>query len=479
MVAERFVPAGSGLNDTAVAAFAASLSGGGEVIRPTDEAYDGARRVWNGMIDRRPALIVRCAETNGVVHAIAFARTNSLPIAVRGGGHSAPGYGTCDGGLVIDLSPMKTVTVDPIARVARAGAGALLGDLDRATQAHGLAVPAGMVSDTGIAGLTLGGGMGWLSRQFGLTIDNLLAVEIVTADGDVLRASEEEHPDLFWAIRGGSGNFGVVTTFELALHPVTQVLGGMLIYPFPMAGEVLRFYREIATSAPDELTIHAALVTGPDGRRAAAILACYSGDLEEGERVLAPIRAFGPPVADLIRPMKYSEMNTLIDEANPSGLLNYWKWNGLRELSDDVIDTAIEFFARVPSPRTVVTLDQLHGAARRISPTATAFAHRDAPYGLVLLSMWSDPDESERNIAWTRDLAAATEQYATGGVYVNGLAEDQARAVYGINYDRLVAVKNAYDPTNIFCHNQNIKPTVGATTKDGLQIRASLGVESA
>ncbi len=254
MVAERFAPTGSALKDNALAAFTASLSGGSEVIRPTDEAYNAARRVWNGMIDRRPALIARCAETTDVVHAIAFARTNSLPIAIRGGGHSAPGYGTCDGGLVIDLSPMKTVMVDPVARVARAGAGALLGDLDRATQAHGLAVPAGMVSDTGIAGLTLGGGMGWLSRQFGLTVDNLLAVEIVTADGDVLRASAEEHPDLFWAVRGGSGNFRVVTTFEYHLHPVgPEILGGILLYPIEQATSVLRHFRDVMNAARTNL----------------------------------------------------------------------------------------------------------------------------------------------------------------------------------------------------------------------------------
>ena len=435
----------------------------GSLIRPGDPDYDEGRKIFNGMIDRRPALIARCADAADVAAAIQFARGNGLVVSVRSGGHGVAGHSVVDGGLVIDLSLMKAVEVDAERRIAGAGAGLRLGELIVATERYGLVTPTGTASDTGVGGLTTGGGYGWLTGKYGLAVDSVVGAEVVTADGRILQVSAEEHPDLFWAIRGGSGNFGVVTTFDFALHPVTQVLGGMLIYPFPMAGEVLRFYRDVAASAPDELTVHAVLATGPDGRPVAAIIACYCGDLAEGARVLAPIRAFGPPVADLIRPMKYSEMNTLIDEANPSGLLNYWKWNGLRELSDDAIDTAVEFFARVPSPRTVITIDQLHGVARRVSPTATAFAHRDAPYGLAIISMWDDPDESERNIAWTRDLAAATEPYATGGVYVNGLGEDQARAAFGVNYDRLVAVKNVYDPTNVFCHNQNIKPTVDAT----------------
>ena len=434
----------------------------GSLVRPGDPDYDEARKVFNGMIDRRPALIARCADAADVAAAIQVARGNGLVVSVRSGGHGVAGHAVVDDGLVIDLSPMKAVEVDAQRRIARAGAGLRLGELIVATERHGLVTPTGTVSDTGVGGLTTGGGYGYLSGRYGMAVDNVVGAEVVTADGRIVRASADQHPDLFWAIRGGSGNFGVVTTFELVLHPVPQVLGGMLIYPFPTAGEVLRFYREIAATAPDELTVYAALVTGPDGRQAVAVMACYSGDIAEGERVLAPIRAFASPVADLIRPMPYSTMNTLIDAANPSGLLNYWKWNGLRELSEEAIDTVVDFVARVPSPRTVVLIDQLHGAARRVSPTATAFAHRDAPHGLVVLSMWSDPEETERNIAWTRELAAATEPYSTGGAHVNGVVEEQARAVYGVNYDRLVEVKNAYDPTNVFRHNQNIKPTVDA-----------------
>ena len=434
----------------------------GSLVRPGDPDYDQARKVFNGMIDRRPALIARCADAADVAAAIQFARGNGLVVSVRSGGHGVAGHAVVDDGLVIDLSPMKAVEVDAQRRIARAGAGLRLGELIVATERYGLVTPTGTVSDTGVGGLTTGGGYGYLSGKYGMAVDNVVGAEVVTADGRIVRASADEHPDLFWAIRGGSGNFGVVTTFELALHPVPQVLGGMLIYPGPMAGEVLRFYREVAAAAPDELTVYAALVTAPDGRQAVAVMACYSGDIAEGEQVLAPIRAFGSPVADLIRPMPYSTMNTLIDDANPSGLLNYWKWNGLRELSEEAIDTVVDFVARVPSPRTVVLIDQLHGAARRVSPTATAFAHRDAPHGLVVLSMWSHPEESERNIAWTRELAAATAPYATGGAHVNGVVEDRPRAAFGVNYDRLVKVKNAYDPTNVFRHNQNIKPTVDA-----------------
>ena len=451
---------GPALDDGAVRAFAARLSGA--LVLPADPGYDAERAVFNGMIDRRPAMIARCADAVDVSAAVQFGRDHGLVVSVRSGGHGVAGHSIADGSLVIDLSLMKGVEVDAERRVARAGAGLRLGELIEATERFGLVTPTGTMSDTGIGGLTTGGGYGWLAGRFGMAVDNVVGAEVVTADGRILRASADEHPDLFWAIRGGSGNFGVVTTFELALYPVTQVLGGMLVYPFPMAAEVLRFYREVAATAPDELTTYAALVTGPDGNKAVAILACYSGDLADGERVLAPIRAFGPPVADLIGPMPYSAINTLIDAANPSGMLNYWKWNGLRSLSDEAIDTVIGFFANVPSPRTAILIDQLHGAARRVSPTATAFAHRDAPHGLVVLSMWSDPAESASNIAWTRELAAATEPYSTGGVYVNGEGDDRARAAFGVNYDRLVEIKNVYDPTNVFRHNQNIAPSVAA-----------------
>ncbi len=473
MVAERFAPTGSALNENALAAFTASLSGGSEVIRPTDEAYDAARRVWNGMIDKRPALIVRCAETNDVVHAVAFARTNALPIAIRGGGHSAPGYGTCDGGLVIDLSPMKQVSVDPIARVARAGAGALLGDLDRATQAHGLAVPAGMVSDTGIAGLTLGGGMGWLSPQFGLTIDNLLAVEIVTADGDVLRASAEEHPDLFWAVRGGSGNFGVVTTFEYRLHPVgPEILGGILLYPIEQAPAVLRHFRDILDAAPDQLGAAAVVITAPpqppfppalQGKPVMAIAVCYAGDLTEGERAVQPLREFGEPALDLIGPMPYVAMQSMFDAASPHGL-HYWeKSSYLRELSDEAIDAYVAAVGQPTSPFSQVLLSRFGGAIGRVPEDATAFSHRDGAYVLFAIGAWSPEDpERERHIAWVRRLAETLSPVSTGGAYVNGLSEggaERVRSAYRpATYDRLAKIKAAYDPSNIFHINQNIAP---------------------
>jgi FAD/FMN-containing dehydrogenase len=365
--------------------------------------------------------------------------------------------------MTIDFSLMKQVDVDPVKRVAKAQPGVRLGELIVATEIYGLVSPTGTASDTGLAGLTLGGGYGWLSGKYGMAVDNLLAAEVVTADGQVLRASADENQDLYWALRGGSGNFGVVTSFELKLYLLPEVLGGMLLYPFEQAREVLRFYRSVAATAPDELTIYSALVTGPDGNKAVAIALCYSGSVLEGERILAPIRAFGTPLVDMIARRKYSEMNMLLDVANPPGLQNYWKWNGIREVSDDAIEIIIDAFSRVPSPRSVILIDQLHGAASRVSPTATAFAHRDAPHGLVIVSMWEDPADADCNIAWTRELAQATEPFSTGGVYVNADSSNKAHAAFGVNHDRLVAIKTIYDPTNFFRNNQNIKPAASTT----------------
>lgn len=432
----------------------------GQLILPGDAEYDEARKVFNGMIDRTPALIARPVNTQDVVEAVKFGRSHDLLVAVRGGGHSVAGHSVCQNGLLIDLSLMKGVEVDMERRIARAQPGLRLGEYIVETEKHGLVTPVGTVSDTGLAGLTLGGGYGWLSGRYGMTVDNLVGAEVVLADGRVVRASPDEHPDLLWALCGGSGNFGIVTSFELKLYPVTQVLGGMLIYPFPMAREVLRFYRDFASTAPDELITYAAIVTGPDGQQVVGVIPCYSGSLEEGQRVLAPLRDFGPPVADMIAPMPYSQMNTLIDAANPPGLQNYWKWRGLKSLPDEAIDTIVDFAGRVPSPRSVILIDQLHGAALRVSPTETAFAHRDAPHGLVILSMWEDPEDMEANITWAREFAAATEQFCTGGVYVNGTSANEARAAYGVNHARLSEIKAKYDPTNFFRHNQNIKPAV-------------------
>jgi FAD/FMN-containing dehydrogenase len=432
----------------------------GEVVFPGDEGYDEVRKVFNGMIDRRPALIARCVDTQDVVRCVRFAREHDLLVSVRGGGHSVAGHGVCDGGLMIDLSLMKGIEVDAKNRAAKAGPGLRLGEFIAETEKYGLVSPTGTVSDTGLAGLTLGGGYGYLSGKYGLALDNLLSAEVVTADGRVLKANSEEHPDLYWALRGGSGNFGVVTSFELKLHPVTRVLGGVLVHPFQRAGEVLSFYREVAASAPDELTTYAALATTPDGQQAVAIMPCYCGPMREGERILEPIRAFGPPTADLIRPMKYSEMNMLVDAANPTGMQNYWKGNLMRELSDGAIDAIVEHAARVPSPRTVILIDHLHGAATRVAPSETAFAHRDTRHNVMTMSMWEDPADAEANIAWTRGLSAAIEPFAPGTVYVNGAYEQRPFAAYGANYDRLAEIKTAYDPTNFFRHNQNISPKV-------------------
>lgn len=448
------------LDDDILSALRAGLHGA--LILPRDPDFDAARQVFNAMIDRRPLAIARCADTTDVVTAVNFARHHGLPVSVRSGGHGVAGHCVCHDGLMIDLSSMKGIVVDPDRRVTFAQPGLRLGEFILATERYGLVSPTGTVSDTGLAGLTLGAGYGWLNGKYGLAIDNLVGAEVVTADGRVLHASADEHPDLFWALRGGSGNFGIVTSFELRLHPVSQVLGGMLIYPFPRAGEVLRFYREIAAAAPDELTLYAALLTAPDGNQVVGIVPCWCGSLEEGERVLAPIRAFGPPLADLIQPMPYSTMNTLTDEVIPSGFRHYWKQNLLRELSDDALDTIIDHVTRVVSPRTVVLIDHVHGAARRVAPTATAFPHRDAPHGLVMLSMWDDPANDEANIHWTRELAAATRPFATGGAYVNEAWDEKPGAAFGVNYERLVTIKNRYDPANLFRHNTNIAPTVNA-----------------
>jgi len=431
----------------------------GALVLPRDPDFDATRQIFNAMIDRRPVAIARCADTADVVAAVDFGRSHGLPITVRGGGHGVAGHCVHDGGLMIDLSTMKGIQVDPDRRVAHAQPGLRLGEFILATEQFGLVSPTGTVSDTGLAGLTLGAGYGYLNGKYGLAIDNVLGAEVVTADGQVLHANADENPDLFWALRGGSGNFGIVTMFELRLHPVPQVLGGMLIHPFPRAGDVLRFYRDAAAAAPDELTLYAGFVTTPDGHQAVAIIPCWCGPLEEGERVLAPIRAFGPPIADLVRPMPYSTMNTLTDEAAPPGLRHYWKQSLLRGLTDDAIDTIIAHVARVPSPRTVVLIEHVHGAAQRVAPTATAFPHRDTSHGVVMLSMWDDAAHDATNTGWTRELATAVRPFATGGAYVNAAWDEKPGAAFGVNYERLVTIKDRYDPTNLFRHNTNIAPT--------------------
>lgn len=430
----------------------------GKVVVPTDDGYDDARKVFNAMIDRRPAAIVTVSCTDDVVEAVKFARSNQLALTVRGGGHGVAGNCVRDGALMIDLSGMKKVDVDPERRVAVAEGGVKLGELITTTERFGLVTPTGTASDTGIAGLTLGAGFGYLCGKYGLAVDNLLGAEIVTCDGEVLHVSESEHPDLFWALRGGSGNFGVVTKFEFTLYPLPQILGGMLIFPYPIARDALHFYRDFAASTPDELTLYAALLTGPDGRKAVGMIVAWSGDIAEGERVLAPLRAFGPPVADLIRPMPYSEINTLVDASAPPGLRGYWKQLMFREVSDEAIDVIIDAFEHVPSPRTVILLDHVHGAVHRVVPTATAFPHRDIRHSLLILSMWNDADDDEQNIAWSRQLAAAEQPYCSGGAYVNEPLDEKTASAFGVNLERLIEIKQRYDPENTFRSNLNFAP---------------------
>lgn len=432
----------------------------GQLIVPGDATYDEARTVFNRMIDRRPAAIIECADTSDVVAAVNFARESGLTLTVRSGGHGVAGHCIADGGIMIDLGPMKGLTVDTERHIARAQPGLRLGEFITGLERYGMVSPTGTNSDTGIGGLTLGGGFGWLVGKYGFAVDNIVGAEVVLASGEVVHASDEEHPDLLWALRGGSGNFGVVTSFEMKVYPLAQVIGGMLIHPFARAHEVLRFYREAAANAPDELTMYAGFVTTPDGHQAVAMMVCWSGEIGEGERVLAPIRAFGPPLADLVRPMSYSEMISLTDEATASPLRHYWKMNLLQSLGDDAIDTIIEHIANVPSPRSVILIDQVHGAAHRVAPTATAFPHRDYPHGLVILSMWPDAADDERNIRWTRELTDATRPFSTGGVYVNETQDEKVSAAWGVNYQRLAAIKRRYDPANLFHHNANIAPAV-------------------
>ena len=434
----------------------------GPLLSQGDEGYDAARTVWNGMINRRPALIARCTGAADVIACVRFAREQGLPVSIKGGGHNVAGSAVINDGLMIDLSLMKGIRVDPDARTARAEPGLLWGEFDRETQAFGLATPGGVVPSTGIAGLTLGGGQSWITGKYGLTIDNLLAADVVTADGRLLHASTSEHPDLFWALRGAGHNLGVVTSFEYRLHPVgPTVLGGMVLHPFDNAREVLRFYREFSAGQPDELTTYAGVLTGPDGALVVALALCYCGEIEAGEQVVAPLRAFGSPVADLIGPMPFVAQQALFGPAFPHGRLNYWKSGLTSRITDGAVETAVDYAARVPSPFTAIVFAGTLGAATRVGKAETAYAHRDAPYDLVILSGWEDPVETERNVEWTRDFFAAVRPELSGGVYVNDLGDEgeaRVREAYGDNYARLAAIKATYDPTNFFRHNQNIAP---------------------
>jgi FAD/FMN-containing dehydrogenase len=453
------LPLAKPLDEADIRGLAAALRG--DLISPEDDRYDAARAVFNAMVDRRPALIVRCAGVADVMRGVEFARSHEVPLSIRGGGHSVAGKALCEGGLMLDLSPMKGIRVDPARRTAEAQAGLTLGEFDHETQAFGLATTLGVVSVTGIAGLTLGGGLGWLNGLHGLACDNLISADVVTADGRLLRATEEENEDLFWGIRGGGGNFGVVTSFGYRLHPVGKVLAGGLSYPLSEAQEVLRFYHEFARGCPDELSTTASLGVTPEGEGVISVSVCYCGALEEGERVLGPLREFGSPLADNIEPIAYTTLQSAPDAGFPQGRRHYWKSSYLKELSKEAIEVMAEYVSEMPSPATGVGLQQMHGAASRVDPTATAFPHRDEHYDFLILSQWGEPAESERNVEWTRSLFGAMEPFFGGGVYVNNLGdegEDRVREAYGANYERLLALKGKYDPTNLFRLNQNIKP---------------------
>jgi len=448
--------------------FRASLRGPSFCLGKT--GYDEARKVWNGAIDKRPALIARCAGVSDVIQCVNFARSNDLLVAVRGGGHNIAGNAVCDDGLVIDLSRMKGVHVDPTRRVARAEPGLTWGEFDRETQVFGLATTGGQISTTGIAGLTLGGGWGHLARQFGLSSDNLLSVDLVTADGQFLSASATENADLFWGIRGGGGNFGIVTSFEYQLHPVGQVLGGIVAYPFETAKEVLKFYREFTVSAPDEMASGIVLNSLPDGTPVVGIVLCHSGELTAGEKLVEPLRAFGPRLIDQIGPIPYTAAQQLIDAFYPPGLQNYWKSSFLKEISDEAIDTMVAYCAKRPSPICHGLIEhQLGGAVGRVDRDATAFGHRDAQYSFMSLGMCVDQAEAENCNRWAREFWSAMQPWSTGGVYVNYLGREidegagRVEAAYGPEkYARLVALKNKYDPRNLFRLNQNVKPSQAA-----------------
>jgi FAD/FMN-containing dehydrogenase len=435
----------------------------GELLGPDAAGYDDARRVHNGLVDKRPGLVARCVNTADVRDAVNLGRTAGAEISVRGGGHNVAGKAATEGGLMIDLAPMRGVFVDTADRRVRAGAGATWNDYNRATSVHGLASTGGVISTTGIAGLTLGGGIGWLMGSQGLSIDTLESAEVVLADGRVVVASEQDDADLFWAIRGGGGNFGVVTSFQFRAEPLDTVLGGILAHPLAAGVEVLDFYRQFTKSLPDELTAFCGLVHAPDGSgmKLVAPLVCHSGDPAQAESDLQPLRAFGPPALDLVQEMPYPVVNTLLDGGFPRGALNYWKSAFFTELSDGAVRALIDALEAAPSIMSGIVIEHFHGAVTRVAPTATAFPHREPGYNLVIAGEWEDPATTEENIAWVRETFDALAPYTAPRVYVNYLAEDEGAKVssaYGPNYERLLDLKRRYDPDNLFRLNQNIDP---------------------
>jgi FAD/FMN-containing dehydrogenase len=446
---------------------------GGEIVTPGDPGYDQHRMLYNAMFDRRPALIARCADADDVAHAITFARDSDLAVSVYGGGHSVPGHSVCDDGVMIDTRSMKRIDIDPDARTCRAEAGLTWGELDPVTQEHGLAVPGGRVPSTGIAGLALGGGSGWIERKFGYTVDSLLSVEIVTADGQLLTASESENPQLFWGVRGGGGNFGVVTSFEFRLHPIGPlVLGGMLMYPAELAAEVLANFRDVMAGAPDEVGAAVALITAPPeefipepvrGQPVVGVVLSYAGPVEDGEEALRPLREFGPPAMDMIEPMPYVALQQLIDPNNPAGMRNYMTSEFLSGLPDAAIEIMCRYHGSKPAPFSEIVALAGGGAVARAPRDALTFGQRQAPFNVLVHSQWSDPAEDGTNIAWAKEFRAAMQPFATGQAYLNFIGEegeDRVVAAFGTKaYARLQALKDRYDPGNLFRLNQNIKPS--------------------
>ncbi|SNR50444.1 FAD-binding oxidoreductase [Blastococcus mobilis] len=448
----------SGLSGELIEAFRAEHRG--DCFTPSDDAYDARRALWNGMVDKRPALIARCAGVADVLRTLTLARDAGLPLAVRGGGHNVAGLALCDGAVVADLSAMRSVRVDPKNRKVRAEAGVLWGELDRETQAFGLATTGGIVSTTGIAGLTLGGGVGWLARKYGHSCDNLVSVDVVTPDGVLRTASAEDHADLFWGMRGGGGNLGIATSLEYRLHPVgPTVVGGMILHPADRAADVLRFYREFIPAAPEELGLYCGLLSAPDGTPVVALIGCYHGPLDDAEAVLAPVRSFGTPIVDMFQQRPYVEMQSLLDAAFPAGARYRWRSSFLRDLADGAVDAIVEAAASRTSPFSAIVLEWYGGAPNRVSEDATAFPHREPQFDLIVSAMWMDPGEDDLHTDWVRRVWGDLAPYGSGRVYSNVVdrgEEGRVREAYGAGFSRLRELKERYDPDNMLRYNHNV-----------------------